>query len=436
MIKKISNLKKIIKQVINESRFIMSQNNDDLSSLYNNDFEYKSWYVYFSEVLPNIILNNKKIIFIEYGEYYLTDLENFNITILSDEEYANIGKEIQKINLPTNLFQISFKLLNQNKQELYNKYTQLIPSEKTIFNINGLYLIFEKLQNIKDKIDDNSNNLEAKNMSKNIGSEINFIDFNSKDDCKDYLYDIAGPDVFISFIDAYEHDITTNEMKVPSFSLNPNANFSTPHGIYAYPFDRKNASSFIKYGQPTRADFGADRDYFHLIQIDLNHPNVFIINKDESCNKNISYEKYIKNIKELMRIHKNFFKLDFDDSILFEDLNEAYEEISEHGDNNFIKLYKFAYFLSFKECSTTDNIADLVGTGTNFSELYALLLHSIGIKCVVDNDASMIHYNEPEQMHIITFGDDKSFYKYIGTFKNMFSNRLYDDMYEDEYEDD
>jgi hypothetical protein len=278
------------------------------------------------------------------------------------------------------------------------------------------------------ELSDDSFDLNAKNMSKNIGSEINFINFDSKDEMEDYLYDIAGPDVFISFVDPYEKDINTGEMKIPSFSLNPNATFNTPHGIYAYPFDKKNLESLIECGQPTMADFGVDRDYFHLIRIDLNHPNVIIINSNGVSNKYISYDKYIKNVKELIRIHKNYFKVDFDDNIAFKKLNETFNEIDDEYYNEvspFYKLYKFAFYLSFNEFYDNDILSLIKNKTKNSAELFSLMLYSIGIRCLIDNGSGIVHYYEKEQMHIITFGDDKSFYKYIGTFKNMFMQNDY-----------
>lgn len=84
-----------------------------------------------------------------------------------------------------------------------------------------------------------STKLSAKNMSKNFKNKSNFIQFKSNDEAKNFLLDIAGPDVFITFIDQYDNQ------KIPEFSLNPTAAFDTPHGFYFYPFNKKNCEKFL-----------------------------------------------------------------------------------------------------------------------------------------------------------------------------------------------
>jgi len=297
----------------------------------------------------------------------------------------------------------------------------------------------------EEDVDSNDKNLKkstglsAKNMSKNIGSKLNFMKFNSNEESKEFIKNIAGPDTFISFIDPYEKedadsDDSESAMKVPSFSLNPNATFNTPHGIYAYPFDTKHCEKFIITGQPTNAEFAIARPYFHLIRIDLNHPNVISFNADGSSNKSINRNKYLKELNELIRVHCKYYNKDenekenisesinerLKESIHFQlrDLgmsnDEKFDKLKEKFLNNhYYKLYKAAFYLCFENV-----LRKSYGSEEKNSELYALLLNVIGMKCIVDNNTGTIHENEPTQMHILTFGENDSFYEYVGTFKN------------------
>ena len=82
--------------------------------------------------------------------------------------------------------------------------------------------------------------------------------------------------------------------------------------------------------------------------------------------------------------------------------------------DNYAKLYKLSNLLSKRVKS--------------HSELFALLLNRIGMKCIIDKGSSLIHSNEPSQMHILSFGEDKSFYRYIGTYDNKIQKSK-DDIY-------
>jgi len=290
---------------------------------------------------------------------------------------------------------------------------------------------------------DDKDALSAKEMAKEIGKNLKFKKFDSNEEFKDFLFDIAGPDTFISFIDTYEHEETTGEEKVPSFSLNPNATFNTPHGLYFYPFDKENAKRYIYLGKPTNANFAVDRPYFHLVKIDIANPEVLVFKKNGETNKKISPENFKKDLKEMIRIHLKFF--DKTDSIqeIYDKLNNEFKSykkittdslrfskkneknldlyINKLSNNNYYKLYKYAYYLSSE---TVDQ------TSSPHSELFALLLNRINIKCVIDQDMSIIHPSEPEQAHILTFGENKSFYEYIGTFENKIEKVPSEDMIE------
>ncbi len=466
-----------------------------------------------------------------------------------------------------------------------------------------------------------------------------------------FLLNISGPDMFISFVDSYAKDPFGTPL-VPNIGINPVAKFGTPHGVYAYPFDKNNALSYVAMGCPTHAQFARKRKYFHLIRIDLNHPNVLIIdesgytnssafgknynntnyendfkelvrmanilfnfplskefsgeildidndnynihnpnlpvNKYESNKSDYIFHKFfkndfrnilfnffqnnlpkdkipaggimaaidkitsdifeksgigsfekdklrqkyakkaaekttaiddegrveyinddldnklssaienfkninlndIKNLKNLSytyekiclqtpRIHndlieyfKNYFDLDNsefypntgEDEYLSRDsvLNAKYKyrklddpigtfatsnstnlNIEEITKNIFlvkdalskikdpgVRIWKAAFFItrifSYNKLNKNFDVKihlkddEPVSTNEGRSEFFALLLNSIGIKCVIDRGSGVVHGNEPSQMHIATFGEDNSFYEYIGTFDNEF----------------
>ena len=267
----------------------------------------------------------------------------------------------------------------------------------------------------------------------------------------DFLIDIASPNTFITFVDKYNK-------KTPGFSLNPFAEFNTPHGFYFYPFDKKNAVKFINYGSPTDSEFATDRKYFHLVKIDINHPNVFVIGPNGTENKpKLSSYEFDNKLTEICRIFLYYFsknsnnKLinDFKDDIFLFLNNEKCKEILF---NNILKinnslLKKDGYFILYKipnllfsinlikiknemglnfkliDSFQNDFINEPINLGINkkgnISIFYALVLNSIGMKCIVDKGTGTIHPNEPTQTHITTFSEDNSYFEYIGTYPNL-----------------
>ena len=79
----------------------------------------------------------------------------------------------------------------------------------------------------------------------------------------------------ISFVNKYDEDI-------PSFNINPNAGYKTPHGNYAYPLTLENLREIIYSRKVKGASFAIDRPYFLLFKVDS--PNALIINKDGTTN--------------------------------------------------------------------------------------------------------------------------------------------------------
>jgi len=248
-----------------------------------------------------------------------------------------------------------------------------------------------------------SDDLNADNISRFFNQRLNFIDIKNVNDLKDYLIDISGPDVFISFTNPWNQNI-------PTFSINPIAKFGTPHGIYFYPFDIKNAIKFINEGKPTNANFAIRNDYFHLLKVDLNHPSVLILNQDETVNrKDLSIIEFKICLNEIIRICKEYSNIEINKNELFFEL----KKYNKQYNNFYIKLYQICGIIS-KKVSLKNN-----------SELFGLLLNSLNIKCVIDRGLGVIHHNEPNQMHILQYDDNDSFYEYIGTFKNLIKDYVY-----------
>jgi len=315
----------------------------------------------------------------------------------------------------------------------------------------------------------NSTDLKAVNISKKLGKQSNpherWTNQDEREQIIDEVYSLAGPDVFISFVDPFEKG-ADGYLASPAFSLNPNATFNTPHGIYAYPFDKNDAQRFIETGSPTPSPFATGRKYFHLMRIDLANPNIIVFNKDGTCNRNISNQEYEANIDEMIRMHYLFFKDEIMNCVMKYDreywprgvnkqtdknknvkivIDEYYfkdskkEELqkflnslrsstrSMYIDNNYYRLYKAAYHLS-KNKYMGDSSSDVnIDANLNVkfsktrevnSEFFTLLLNRIGIKCVIDKGTGAIHPNEPSQVHILTLADDSSYYEYLGTYHN------------------
>ena len=280
--------------------------------------------------------------------------------------------------------------------------------------------------------------LNAKNMNINFKQQNNFINISDVEEMKEYLRDIAGPDIFMSFVDDWEN----MESSTPSLSINPKAQFHTPHGLYFFPLDKMNVESFIENGMPVFNSFyGSMSKYFHLVRIDLNHPNVFVFNQLGTCNKKLNYRDCRIEVNEIARIYYNFMnsemvwqKININDVESFQaEIIRSFEKsriFAMHkskfaNDNYYLYLYSFIDWLTKKGLSDMWNYATT--NSHNNSELSALLCSSIGMKCIIDKGSSTIAQDtktEPTQTVIINFGEDNSYYHYIGTFKNILNDRF------------
>jgi hypothetical protein len=203
-----------------------------------------------------------------------------------------------------------------------------------------------------------------------------------------------------------------------------------------------NVESFIENGMPVFNSFyGSMSKYFHLVKIDLNHPNVFIFNQFGICNKKLNYRNCKIELNEITRIYYNFMnaenvwqKMNINNLESFQtEIIKAFENSrifamnkSNFGSNNY-----YLYLYSFIDWLTKKGLSDMWNYATtnmhNNSELSALLCSSIGMKCIIDKGSSTIAQatkTEPTQTVIINFGEDESYYHYIGTFKNILNDRF------------
>ena len=116
-----------------------------------------------------------------------------------------------------------------------------------------------------------------------------------------YLMQNIDERTCISFVNKYDSE-------VPSFSVNPNAVYKTPHGNYAYPLTLPNMKDLISRKAIKGTQFALQRPYFLLFKV--NSPNAIIISKDGTTNykefkadkkamsagKSISFEQDINSI--------------------------------------------------------------------------------------------------------------------------------------------
>ena len=121
------------------------------------------------------------------------------------------------------------------------------------------------------------------------------------------VMELAGPDVFISFVEPYEHK--EDKDLVPKMGIRPKVTYKTPHGNYGYPFDRVNLISSVREGSPTNSRFATGHKYFHLYRLDPNDKDVVVIDKDRSNNfyqyqtrySGLGRSKFIKDVKEVIK---------------------------------------------------------------------------------------------------------------------------------------
>ena len=104
----------------------------------------------------------------------------------------------------------------------------------------------------------------------------------------------AGPNVFIRFENQYSK-------KTPTFSVSPVIQYDTPHGLYAYPFDKHNLINLIENKSPTEAEFAADYSHFHIFKSNMSKTEIVSHKKEEIKTKYSSAEIVKQDVKEAFR---------------------------------------------------------------------------------------------------------------------------------------
>ena len=106
-------------------------------------------------------------------------------------------------------------------------------------------------------------------ISPNISKDMTSIFYTTEDVLKILMQNIDEK-TCISFVNKYDENI-------PTFNVNPNAIFQTPHGNYAYSLTLENLKELISKGTIDGSSFAIERPYFLLFKI--KSPNTLIIDK-------------------------------------------------------------------------------------------------------------------------------------------------------------
>ena len=214
------------------------------------------------KIIGNNILNKK---FIKRKDPNLQHIFIPETEILTTNNYLNINIDKGEIILDKRNYA-------KREEDILNELEYFLSALMRVYNFYIHDVEFPKSNNSTRYFDSN-NFISAHDKKTLYDDEINA---KKRENFAKFLLNIAGPNMFISFINPYEKDSSGADI-VPNLSINPVAKFATPHGIYAYPFDKHNALNYIFLGAPTHAKFAKLRPYFHLIRIDIKHPNVLTV---------------------------------------------------------------------------------------------------------------------------------------------------------------
>ena len=277
----------------------------------------------------------------------------------------------------------------------------------------------------------------------------------------------AGPNTYIRYQNKFDDGDAA-----PDLEVSPNVQFQTPHGIYGYPLDQNNLLSLVTNGKPTNADFAVSHMFFHVYKIDTSRTvNVAA----DSNKKNIVQGRYSKkrkviddiaecvrlsiglvrqNRSELAdeRVYENFEqdikKLDVIEYGKGIEVDEFYEKychfVKEVGDNtqSIFEIYKFEiaesiyererkrisvysdaskqylYFRILKCAIDMISLAVSRINNTSKGQYFSLLLKSVGISGITDQETGTIHASEPSQS--VSFDFSGNTIQPVGTYRNIF----------------
>ena len=190
----------------------------------------------------------------------------------------------------------------------------------------------------------------AKNISGKLQHKIgasyqnNMTNLNNEETLLKVLENV-GDNCFISFVDKYDE-------KIPRLEINPNVEYETPHGNYAYPLTVKILKEIIEQGSIGEAEFALDRPYFHIFK-KSNNVNAINIEKDAKNNYTGDFRKDLKTIVHTAVMFKASKYLEMNPNnkpsthlktYVQQSKKKAHGNIRNLIDNmNFDKIQKFGY---------------------------------------------------------------------------------------------
>tara|TARA_B100000963_G_C22629549_1_gene674167 strand:+ start:1368 stop:3569 length:2202 start_codon:yes stop_codon:yes gene_type:complete len=288
----------------------------------------------------------------------------------------------------------------------------------------------------------------------------------------------AGPETYIRYQNNF------GDAEVPPLEVSPKVKYQTPHGIYGYPLNQNNLQSIITRGQPTRADFATNYNYFHVYKIDTSKTaNVKKDKEDLSViqGKYTNKQKVIDDIAECIRLSTSLIKDKEKEDAILQDYKDLEKDIKNLKSNvsydnyyfnsiftkyshlvgevdekkvdekqSLINIYKFeiadamyehirsrldkfgyynknvskqySFFVILKD--TIGSISSAIAEINEVSrgQYYSILLKAIGIQGITDDSTSTIHGNEPSQSVSFDFSGDTI--TPVGTFRNIFKKNI------------
>lgn len=144
---------------------------------------------------------------------------------------------------------------------------------------------------------------------------INMSELDSEETLLKVLENV-GNNCFISFVEKYDE-------KIPRLEINPNVEYETPHGNYAYPLTVKSLKDIIEKGRIGGAKFALDRPYFHIFK-KSDSLNFIEIQPSGNNNYNGNLEKDLKTIVHTSVIYHTAHLLEREKNTLSkENLNDT-----------------------------------------------------------------------------------------------------------------
>lgn len=199
----------------------------------------------------------------------------------------------------------------------------------------------------------------------------------------------VGPNTYIRFENQYGK-------KSPEFSVSPIVTYDTPHGIYAYPFDKENFISLIEDKSPTDATFATDYSHFHIFKGNMSNTEILSKKGDEIQTKYKSDSISKKDILEAFRSFSMLLKYNKKEnkiiksneekqSLVKKIISEIESSKKEHINFKYVSIIDHEFPASVKEIIESNNFFIKNNKGSivsifsdrRITSKFADLLHSI-----------------------------------------------------------